>query len=76
MVTLFADDNKKYLSTDLLREEPERDTFISKDVELIEFNAFKRVCHTCCDPKECAENEPIHLLNEGGILPRCPRRSG
>ena len=74
VVTVFADDNKKYLSTDLLREEPVRDTHISKDVELIEFNAFKRVCHTCCDPEECAENEPIHLLDEGGILPRCSRR--
>lgn len=74
VVTVFADDNKKYLSTDLLREEPVRDTHISKDVELIEFNAFKRVCHTCCDPEECAENEPIHLLDEGGVLPRCPRR--
>ncbi len=74
VVTVFADDNKKYLSTDLLREEPVKDTFISKDIELTEFNAFKRVCHTCCDPKDCAENEPIHLLNEGGVLPRCPRR--
>ena len=74
VVTVFADDNKKYLSTDLLRDEPEKDDFLSKDITLESFSAFKRVCHTCCDPKECAENEPIDFLNEGGVLPRCPRR--
>jgi cysteine synthase A len=55
MVTVFPDDNKKYLSTDLLREEPVKDDFISADVKLLYFNAIKRTCHTCCEPENCAE---------------------
>ncbi len=74
VVTVFADDNKKYLSTDLLRDEPVKDDFYAPDIELTGFSAFKRVCHTCCDPNECAEHEPIDFLNEGGVLPHCPRR--
>ncbi|MDO5715299.1 MAG: PLP-dependent cysteine synthase family protein [Tissierellia bacterium] len=35
VVTVFADDNKKYLSTGLMEEEPIRDTYISKDIELV-----------------------------------------
>ena len=27
--------------------------YLSGDVELITFNAMKRVCHTCCDMYEC-----------------------
>ena len=34
-VTLFSDDSKKYLSTDLLCKEPVREGFISKDIELL-----------------------------------------
>ena len=71
IATIFPDDNKKYLSTDLLRDEPVNDDFLSTDVELIRFNAFKRVCHTCCEPENCLE----HLHIEDGIkLPRCIRR--
>ena len=55
VVTVFPDDNKKYLSTDLLKIEPVKDDFLSKDVKLIGFNAYKRVCHTCCDPLTCIE---------------------
>ena len=36
-VTVFADDNKKYLSTDLFSEIELKDNFISKDVKLISF---------------------------------------
>ncbi len=74
VVTVFADDNKKYLSTDLLRDEPEKDDFLSNDITLDSISSFKRVCHTCCDPKDCAANEPIDFINEGGLLPHCPRR--
>jgi cysteine synthase A len=74
VVTVFPDDNKKYLSTDLLGVEPVKDGFISPDVELLGFNAFKRVCHTCCDPAECAEEEPISVSEKGSQLPGCPRR--
>jgi cysteine synthase A len=47
VATVFADDNKKYLSTDLLREEPVRDGYLSPNVELDGFEAFRRVCATC-----------------------------
>lgn len=32
IVTVFSDDNKKYLSTDLMRDEPMKEHFISKNV--------------------------------------------
>ncbi|WP_294154175.1 PLP-dependent cysteine synthase family protein [uncultured Clostridium sp.] len=35
VVTIFADDNKKYLSTDLMKKEPIKDNFISSQIELI-----------------------------------------
>jgi cysteine synthase A len=73
VVTVFPDDNKKYLSTDLLNNEPVKDDFLSKDIELLGYRAFKRVCHTCCDPSECMESlspEYHDLIT----LPHCPRR--
>ncbi|MCX6258558.1 MAG: cysteine synthase family protein [Bacteroidia bacterium] len=53
VVTIFSDDNKKYLSTDLLREEPVKDHFLSTDIELLSFSSFKRVCTTCCKIEDC-----------------------
>lgn len=53
VVTVFPDDNKKYLSTDLLGEEPAREGFLAPDVRLLGFGAFKRVCITCCEPADC-----------------------
>jgi cysteine synthase A len=47
VTTVFPDDNKKYLSTALLREEPVRDGYLSPEVELVSYEAFRRVCHTC-----------------------------
>ena len=55
VVTVFPDDNKKYLSTDLLREEPVKEGYLSPDVELTDYEAFKRVCHTCCDLYDCTQ---------------------
>ena len=52
VVTVFCDDNKKYLSTDLLREEPVRDDYMSPHVRLTGFDVFKRVCATCREPSE------------------------
>ncbi|UCC75271.1 MAG: cysteine synthase family protein [Gemmatimonadota bacterium] len=75
VATIFADDNKKYLSTDLLRDEPIKDDFLAPDVRLIGFRAFKRVCHTCCDPAECAESLPPDFVAAEETLPPCPRRS-
>ncbi len=53
VVTVFADCNKKYLSTDLMREEPVRSDYESPEVELINFKVYKRVCDNCCDMFEC-----------------------
>ena len=57
------------VGTDLLAEERARDSFLSPDVELLGFRAFKRVCHTCCDPIECTQTATDDLP-----LPPCPRR--
>lgn len=54
VATIFSDDNKKYLSTDLMREEPVKPGFLSPRVELLEFRVCKRVCKTCCDEEACA----------------------
>ncbi len=59
VVTIFCDDNKKYLSTDLLRDEPVKDGFLSPDVELHGFRAFRRVCRTCFDPFEDSQTRPL-----------------
>ncbi len=55
VVTVFPDDNKKYLSTDLLKDEQVRSDYISPEVEFRGFSSMKRVCHTCCDFVSCAE---------------------
>ena len=73
VVTVFSDDNKKYLSTDLLRFEPVRDRYLSPKVELVSVRAFKRVCMTCCDPENCIEIASIDTI-KGPRLPHCPRR--
>ncbi len=73
VVTLFPDDNKKYLSTDLLREEPIKDGFLAPEVKLLEVRAIKRVCYTCCDPQACAEVASAEVLKEAP-LPACPHR--
>lgn len=57
IVTIFPDDNKKYLSTDLLKNETMKNNFLSKDIELISFKSFKRVCQTCCEPDDCFESK-------------------
>ena len=49
VVTVFADDNKKYLSTDLLKEEPVIPGYLTPEVELIGFDTIKRVCDTRCE---------------------------
>jgi cysteine synthase A len=52
VTTVFPDDNKKYLSTDLLCEEPAKDNYLSPEIELLGYEAFKRVCYTCFDGEE------------------------
>lgn len=41
VVTIFSDDNKKYLSTDLMKEEPIKDDFLSTAVELLDVKVYK-----------------------------------
>ena len=43
VVTVLSDSNKKYLSTDLVKEEPLKDHYYSKDVELIEYKSIKAI---------------------------------
>jgi cysteine synthase A len=74
VVTVFPDDNKKYLSTDLLREEPIGDGFLSPDVELTGLRVRKRVCQTCCDPVDCTDDGMATPLDGHEHLPHCPRR--
>ena len=52
VATVFPDDNKKYLSTDLLREEPVKPGYLSPEIELTNYHAFKRVCHTCFEAED------------------------
>ena len=42
--------------TDLLRPEPVKPGYLSPDVEVLGFEAFKRVCAICCDDPECSEH--------------------
>jgi cysteine synthase A len=58
VVTVFPDDNKKYLSTDLLKKEPVKEGFLSPNIELISYRAIKRNCRTCYYPEESME--PVH----------------
>lgn len=75
VATVLPDDNKKYLSTDLLRSEPVGEGFLTPRVELLGFSAFKRVCHTCCDPEDCTAMEfATRPMEENPTLPPCPRR--
>ena len=55
VATVLPDDNKKYLSTDLLRTEGTRESYVSPEVEFTGYRAFKRVCHTCCDLYDCTQ---------------------
>ena len=41
IVTVFADDNKKYLSTDYSREIEIGDNFMAKDIELLDLRATR-----------------------------------
>ena len=75
VVTVLPDDNKKYLSTDLLGQEPVKDGFLSPRVKLLDFDASKRVCHLCCNPEDCREAAWMKEPNEEDlVLPACPRR--
>lgn len=41
VVTIFSDDNKKYLSTDYGKKEPVKESFVSTKVELVDFKTVR-----------------------------------
>ncbi len=43
VVTVFSDSNKKYLSTDLMKEEPLKEEFLTPDIELLDYDAINRM---------------------------------
>ena len=47
VVTVFCDDNKKYLSTALMSEEPPRAGYLTPDVELLALGTVGRACEFC-----------------------------
>jgi len=71
VVTVFADSNKKYFSTDYSGNEPVKSDFLSNDVELDYFNSFKRVCKSCCEPGSCTEADYFKL--KGLMFSHCPQ---
>ncbi len=72
VATVFADDNKKYLSTDLFRDEPAKEGFLAPEVHLAGFRAFRRVCHICCDPLDCTQTGPLETGEGEDVPPPCP----
>mgnify|MGYP001574370607 CR=1 FL=1 len=53
VVTVFSDDNRKYLSTDLFSDEPVRPGYLTPEVRLLSFDVLRRSCRTCTDALEC-----------------------
>jgi len=53
VVTVFPDDNKKYLSTGLLQPEPPRPDHLTPSVELLGFNSLRRSCQACLEQETC-----------------------
>ena len=47
VVTIFCDDNKKYLSTALMNEEPPRPEYLTPRIELLGIGTVGRACEFC-----------------------------
>lgn len=47
VVTVFADDNKKYLSSALLSEEPDRVDYLAPHINLVGLSAIGPICSFC-----------------------------
>lgn len=43
VVTIFSDSNKKYLSTDLMKEEPVKEGYLSPDTHFIDYHPISRL---------------------------------
>ena len=50
------------------------DLFLAPRVSLVACGAYKRVCHTCCDPVDCTQLVRLEDQGEAPVLPFCPRR--
>jgi cysteine synthase A len=42
VVTVFSDSNKKYLTTDLMNEEPVKDGYLSTEVEFLDYRGLSK----------------------------------
>lgn len=54
VVTVLADSNKKYLSTDLVKDEPVRNNYISSQVELLDYTPIARQPESFSEPLRSA----------------------
>lgn len=43
IVTVFCDSNKKYLSTDLMNEEPIKESYIAPEIDLLDYEVIERL---------------------------------
>ncbi len=68
VVTLFPDDNKKYLSTDLMHDEPSNSTQLTPFLEFRGFTAFNRVCKVCEQSEEWLRT--MRMPSPGTPLPQ------
>jgi cysteine synthase len=50
VVTVFPDDNRKYLSTDLMRDETVQESYLAPEVQLLGLTTGPRVCAFCDRP--------------------------
>ena len=60
VVTVFADSNKKYLTTGLMEVEPARPDYVAPNVKLLGYRAIGRVCDVCYDARD-ADLLPVAL---------------
>ena len=59
VATVFADDNKKYLSTDLVREEPMKPEYLSQYVRLFGYQTIGRADQN----PDTGESSAFHQAN-------------
>jgi len=71
VVTIFSDDNKKYLSTGLMKKEPVKSGFLSSDIKLTSFRALRRSCVMCCNPAECEAVFNPGFIEDAINMPSC-----
>ncbi len=65
VTTVFPDDNKKYLSTALMTDEPANDGYVTPLTELLGYEIIRRSCRTCSDLEVCEHWPPHRRFAEG-----------